>query len=131
MLPVCAALAAGWSLALASPVTPPDAMAGFRCPDTGNLIDTGATTYDVRQRCREPDDVAAHVEVRRTKERIRHGHGRDETEEVVEHEVEVQVEEWVYDFGDGWFLRHLRFENGRLVSVREGARSTKPPRPAP
>lgn len=32
---------------------------------------------------------------------------------------EVQVEEWVYNFGRRRFQQYLRFENGRLVEIRD------------
>lgn len=36
---------------------------------------------------------------------------------------EVQVEEWVYNFGTKRFRKYLRFENGRLVEIRNLGRS--------
>ncbi|NNF60554.1 MAG: DUF2845 domain-containing protein [Gammaproteobacteria bacterium] len=33
--------------------------------------------------------------------------------------VEINIEEWTYNFGTRRFMRRLRFENGRLVDIRE------------
>jgi hypothetical protein len=32
--------------------------------------------------------------------------------------VPVNVEEWLYNFGPQYFMQLLRFENGRLVEIR-------------
>lgn len=38
-----------------------------------------------------------------------------------EHEVQIVVSDWIYDFGASRFIRALRFENGVLVAIEEGS----------
>jgi hypothetical protein len=45
---------------------------------------------------------------------------------VVDHAIEVTVEEWVYDFGPRRFMQYLTFEGGQLVAVRSGSYGHKP-----
>jgi hypothetical protein len=35
----------------------------------------------------------------------------------VEYTVTVMIDEWTYDLGPHRFIRHLIFENGRLIRV--------------
>ena len=82
---------------------------GFRCPDTRRLISVGDDTMLVRQRCRDPNDRTTRTEQR--------------TRSIwngvfwVQQTYQVEVEEWLYDFGSHDFIRQLRFENGRLRYV--------------
>ena len=97
---------------------------GFLCPSSGRLVSVGLHTDEVKKKCREPDDVQAHVELRTVREtRRRFGNGAAADVEV-ETTVEVPVEEWFYDFGPTRFTKTLRFENGRLVNVVEGAKGS-------
>ncbi len=34
-----------------------------------------------------------------------------------QHERPIQIEEWTYNFGPRRFMRLLRFENGRLLTI--------------
>ncbi|UCD36569.1 MAG: DUF2845 domain-containing protein, partial [Nitrospiraceae bacterium] len=36
------------------------------------------------------------------------------------HDLQVQVEEWTYDFGSRSFLLFIRFENGRVSRIESG-----------
>jgi hypothetical protein len=92
--------------------TPAWATDGFRCPDTGRIVDVGESMYEVRALCRVPDDAQQHVETRTTVT-------GDRRRQVVQ-QIEVTVDDWTYDFGPDRFIRLLHFENGRLLSVREG-----------
>ena len=47
--------------------------------------------------------------------------GRVRCEAVVEHTVEVHIDEWTYDFGEDRFVEYLTFEQGQLVRVNEGS----------
>ena len=100
---------------------------GFRCPSTGRLVSLGQSPLEVRNKCREPDDVRSSVELRTVRETVRrwvHGASVDVT---VERTVEVPVEEWTYDFGPSRFIQFLRFENARLFSVGEGEKGSVNP----
>lgn len=54
-------------VALADPRT----LDGFRCPDTGRIINLGATRYEVESLCRAPDDVVVSTEERLVQRRAR------------------------------------------------------------
>lgn len=71
--------------------------ASLRCDKA--ILHEGAHMYEVSELCGEP--VA---EFRRI--------------EYLHPEVVVYVDEWVYRLGDNKFQRMLRFENGRLESIR-------------
>lgn len=111
-------LALGW-LALQQPANA-DSM---RCGD--NLASSGDTTYEVRASCGEPDAADHHVEYRTIRQRIpipctKDANGRERCESVIEQTIEVVVDDWTYDFGKNRFIQHLRFEQGRLLSVVSG-----------
>jgi hypothetical protein len=36
--------------------------------------------------------------------------------------ITTRLDEWVYDLGEGWFLRYLRFYDGVLETVEERSR---------
>jgi hypothetical protein len=92
---------------------------GFRC-DTGRLVGTGDHMAEVRNKCGEPDSAGQRVEKRTRKEKVRrwiHGAAEEFTEE---REIEVVLDEWVYDFGPRRFLQIVTFENGRVVFTETG-----------
>jgi hypothetical protein len=101
-----------------------EAGSGFRCPTSGRLISLGASTLEVRNRCREPDEIRSTVEHRTIRERVRKWIGGMFQEVWVERTVEVPIDEWTYDFGSSRFMQFLRFENGRLHSVGEGPKGS-------
>ena len=77
-----------------------DAMA-LRC---GNqLVSEGMTRYEVRKRCGDPDDSQVRYETH---------YRRTALDESVA--VEVEIDEWLYDFGSNPLDRRLIFINGRL-----------------
>ena len=77
-----------------------DAMA-LRC---GNqLVSEGMTRYEVRKRCGDPADSQVRYETH---------YRRTTVDESVAYEVEI--DEWIYDFGSNRFDRRLIFINGRL-----------------
>jgi hypothetical protein len=100
---------------------------GFRCPTTGRLVSVGQSLLEVRHRCREPDEARSSVEVRTIREKVRRWAQGVAEEVVIEHSIEVPIDDWSYDFGRNRFTQFLRFEYGRLVSVREGAKGTADP----
>lgn len=100
------------------------ASGGFRCPSSGRIISIGASTLEVRNRCREPDEIRSTVEHRTIRERVRRWVGGTFQEIWVERTVEVPIDEWTYDFGSNRFMQFLRFENGRLHWVGEGPKGS-------
>lgn len=75
----------------------------LRC---GNqLVTEGMSRHEVRKRCGNPDDSNVRYETiyRRT--------AHDESVA-----IEIEVEEWYYDFGSNSLDRRLIFINGRLQS---------------
>jgi len=100
---------------------PAQAFSGFRC-GTGRLVDEGDPPYEVQDRCGDPDSAEARQEqrtVRRTVWTEVNGVPVAREEEVI---VTVAVEEWTYDLGPNKLIRHLIFEQNRLVKVWTGRR---------
>lgn len=104
-----------------------EAGGGFRCPTTGRLISLGASTLEVRARCREPDEARSTVEWRTIRERVRRWVAGESREVTEERTVEVLIDEWTYDFGSNRFIKYLRFENGRLASAGDGPKGSGDP----
>ena len=100
---------------------------GFRCPTTGRLISTDQSLLEVRKKCREPDEARSSVELRTVREKVRRWVNGVALEESLERTVEVPVDEWTYDFGPSRFIEYLRFEYGRLISIREGGKGITDP----
>ncbi|HET7825700.1 MAG TPA: DUF2845 domain-containing protein, partial [Anaeromyxobacter sp.] len=74
----------------------------------------GETSYEVLARCGDPAFREAAEELRTRA--VMGEHGRVLTES-----VSVLVEVWTYDFGPAAFVRHLTFEDGRLLRVDTGS----------
>ena len=87
------------------------------------LVGVGASMYKVRKTCGEPQDAIRRTEWRRTRRLIRVPCSPNSeamcTRSVGEF-AEVQVEEWIYDVGRTRFLRHVTFEQGRVVDIKTG-----------
>ncbi|MBX3250721.1 MAG: DUF2845 domain-containing protein [Myxococcales bacterium] len=81
------------------------------------LVNNGDTRYRVRQLCGEPQDMISRVELRSVG--VWHRVGGERFRQSVT--VEVQIDEWLYDFGRQRFTRRLIFENGRLVRTETGS----------
>ena len=91
-----AALVAASLFAFATPAL------AFRCGS--KVVNIGDSAYQVRKRCGEPDDVTRRfVTVYRKVSAV---------EKVA---VEIEVEEWIYDFGRNRLVTFLRFNEGVLV----------------
>lgn len=117
------------SLALTSAVllagaSPADADSGFRC-GTGRLVDRGDHMYEVRDKCGDPDAITQRVEKRTVKHKVRRWLGEFSEEVTEEREVEVLLDEWVYDLGDRRFVRYVAFENDRVYDVVTGNRGKR------
>lgn len=81
------------------------------------LVAIGDYKNDVYAVCGNPESIDT-----RTKLVGSTLHYPHRTLDIHEYE-EVQVEEWVYNFGYKRFRKYLRFENGRLVEIRNLGRS--------
>ena len=97
----------------------PAVASDLRCGS--KLISVGDYKYDVFRKCGEPTHVEAWEEV----------HVRRDFFPDIRPEFEivrrspllkeyVTIEEWEYNFGQGSFIRYLRFENGRLRRITTG-----------
>lgn len=80
--------------------------ASLRCDKA--ILQRGAHMYEVSELCGEPVAQFSRLEQRHP-------------------DVLIYVDEWVYRLGNNRFQRMLRFENGRLRSIR----TLRKPRPEP
>jgi hypothetical protein len=92
-----------------------------------DLVDLGDNQEDVIDKCGEPESIDTHIERRRTgnyanighygngqrRPRTSFGYGQNNFVE-----VDVVVEEWIYDFGRRRLQQYLRFENGKLKEIK-------------
>lgn len=99
------------ALALGGAVAPVDGHAdALRCG--GRLVSEGDTPAAVRAKCGEPSEVSRSA---RLKAPVIWRHGRPIR--VGNEAIEVQVESWVYNLGPSRFMRRVRFEDDRVVSI--------------
>jgi len=102
---------------------------GLRCGD--QLASTGASLYEVRTTCGDPDDAQHSTETRTIRQRVPApcppGSERKQCDAIVEQTVEIAVDKWTYDFGSNRFIEFARFEQGVLVSVTHGGHGHKDP----
>jgi hypothetical protein len=96
---------------------------GFRCA-SGRLVDQGDRMYEVRDKCGDPDAVTTRIAKRTVKEKVRRTQGGVTEEVSEEREVEVLLDEWVYDLGDRRLVRYVAFENDRVIDVATGRRGS-------
>jgi hypothetical protein len=101
----------------------------IRCGD--QLASNGASLYEVRAICGDPDMATQRVEQRIAYQRVAGPcvveHGKTVCESVVQRIVDIVIDDWTYDFGSNRFITFVRFENGSLVRVTEGPYGKKPP----
>jgi hypothetical protein len=109
--PLPFALAIAFALPLTGPV-PARAEEGFRCA-SGRLVSVGDHLVDVRNKCQR-------VEKRKLREKVRRGGAGYSDEVMEEREVEILLDEWIYDLGPKKFTRTALFENGRVVQTSTG-----------
>lgn len=76
------------------------------------LVIEGDYKSDVIARCGHPDSIETHTEI---VGRTLHFPYRTLD---LQHYEEIQVEEWIYNFGSFRFKQYLRFENGVLKEVK-------------
>ena len=88
------------------------------------LVDLGDSKEDVIEKCGDPESMETHIEIRGVADRFG-ARTRVSPETSInfgqQHytEIEVVVEEWIYDFGRRRFRNYLRFENGRLTEIND------------
>lgn len=103
----------------------------LRC--RSSLVDIGDIKEDVIAICGEPKSIDTHIERRAIVNSVGQTQSNGNTAFVFPStyvnqgqqqytEIEVVVEEWVYDFGRTHFQQYLRFENGRLTDVESKSR---------
>jgi len=101
---------------------------GLRCGD--RLASTGASLYEVRAKCGDPDDAQHSVETRTVSQRVVTPctNGRvGVCESIVYQTVQIAIDRWTYDFGSNRFIEFARFEDGTLVHVSSGPYGQKEP----
>lgn len=83
------------------------------------VIDTGMPKMEVVQKCGEPSSRDTRTERRtmRVRESQRRDYNKSSVE--VEREIEITVDEWIYNFGPNQFMQQLIFENGKVVQIRD------------
>jgi hypothetical protein len=100
---------------------------GMRCGT--RLVSDGDSLYEVRERCGDPEAARQRTELRTVRQYIDgpcfQDRGVLRCGQVVERVIEVVIDEWTYDFGPHQLIRHLTFEQGRLLRVGTGSYGTK------
>lgn len=90
-----------------------EASAGSNIRCGHNLAELGDHKVYVYDLCGAPESIDT-----RTKIIGNTLHHPRRTLDIQQYE-EIEVEEWVYDFGSRRFRQYLRFENGRLVEIKD------------
>jgi hypothetical protein len=101
---------------------------GLRCGE--KLASHGASLYEVRAKCGEPDDAQRSIETRTLPQRISvpcAGNPARICEVVVYQSIQISIDRWTYDFGNNRFIEFAIFEQGNLVKVTKGPYGQKPP----
>jgi hypothetical protein len=97
-----------------------DVSYGLRCGR--ELVEIGDHKYDVSEKCGQPNSIERHLERRGGQDSASIGRrfapntlrlGRQQYSE-----IDISVEEWIYDFGHSRFRQYLRFENGELTEIK-------------
>ena len=97
---------------------------GFRC-ETGRLVSIGDHLVEVQKKCGDPDYVGQRTEKRKRREKVRKTGGEWSEEVMEEREVEILLDEWIYDLGPRKFMRSILFENGRVIETGSGDYGSK------
>ncbi|MBR7801544.1 DUF2845 domain-containing protein [Undibacterium fentianense] len=98
----------------------------FRC--NNYVVDVGMHKVEVMQKCGVPAAREQRTERRRIGLRqasptlpysVNQYSGDTRTGLEFEREIDIQLEEWVYNFGPQRFMQLLTFEDGRLKKIQE------------
>lgn len=100
----------------------------FSCHDS--LVETGMYKQEVLSRCGNPENIDTHIEKRAVNNAAgvsqyyggggaAYPNGALNMEQQQYYEIDIVVEEWFYNFGRRRFQQLLRFENGKLVDIKE------------
>ena len=105
-------------------------LVGIRCAHADSircenkLVSPGASLYEVKAKCGQPDDALHRTEIRTITHEVSapcaNVQQRTKCSRSVESSIEVVIDELTYDFGSNRFIEYLRFENGRLLSITDG-----------
>lgn len=87
-----------------------NALAAMRCEH--DLVQLGDYKGDVRARCGDPESIETRTKIVGI---TLHHPGR--TLDLQQYE-EIEIEEWIYNFGRYRLQQYLRFENGELKEIR-------------
>jgi hypothetical protein len=100
----------------------------LRCGD--QLASNGASLYEVKTICGDPEMATQRVEQRTVYTRVAGPcvvvQGRTVCGSTVQQIIDIVVDDWTYDFGNNRFIEFVRFENGRLTQVTHGGYGKKP-----
>ena len=102
----------------------PNADSGFRC-ESGRLVGVGDHMFEVQKKCGDPDFTGQRTEKRRVKVKVKERQGTVSEEVMEEREVEILLDEWIYDLGPKKFMRTALFENGLVVQTGTGDYGSK------
>ena len=90
----------------------------LRCQ--GRLVSIGDTQSEVREKCGEPDQLSQWEEGRNTTVARIFDYETERYQAPERITTPIQMERWTYDFGPTRFIRHLYFENGKLIRMETG-----------
>lgn len=91
----------------------------FQCENQWR-VKVGDHLTNVVKNCGQPDHANQRTDVRTIKRKVRRWLSPvDSIEEEHAEEVQVQVDELVYEFGPNRFTQFCHFENGRLAEIRQ------------
>jgi hypothetical protein len=99
---------------------------GMRCGT--KLVSDGDSPYQVRSLCGAPDQAQQRTELRTINQWVDGPclyRGQVRCGQVVQYTIQVQVDEWLYDFGPHELIRNLVFENGHLIRLYTGSYGVK------
>lgn len=99
----------------------------FSCGNS--LVETGMYKQEVLSRCGNPENIDTHLEKRAVNNAAgisqyygggaAYPNGALNMGQQQYYEIDIVVEEWFYNFGRRRFQQLLRFENGKLVDIKE------------
>lgn len=92
----------------------------FRC--NSYLIEVGMQKLELSQKCGAPASASSRIERRITRVKQRAAPGvypRDLQVVEVEQEVEITIEEWIYNFGPNQFMQRVVMEGGRIRKISD------------